>query len=40
MDYKAKGSKIELVGKDDMEGTEVYKLKLTTKDGKEKTMFF
>ena len=40
VDYKAKGSKIELVGKDDMEGTEVYKLKLTTKDGKEKTMFF
>lgn len=32
-DYKAKGNQIELVGTDDMEGTEVYKLKVTKKDG-------
>ena len=31
--YKAKGSTIELVGKEDMEGSEVYNLKLTDKDG-------
>lgn len=31
--YKEKGSQIELVGTDDMEGTEVYKLKVTKKDG-------
>jgi len=40
VDYKAKGSKIEFLGKDDMEGTEVLKLKLTDKGGKEKTLFF
>ena len=33
MDYKAKGTKIELVGKEDVEGAPAYKLKLTTKDG-------
>jgi photosystem II stability/assembly factor-like uncharacterized protein len=27
--YKAKGNKVELIGKDDIEGTEVYKLKAT-----------
>lgn len=40
VDYKAKGNKIEFLGKDDMEGTEVLKMKLTDKDGKEKTLFF
>jgi outer membrane lipoprotein-sorting protein len=35
IDYKKKGHKIELVGKEDMEGTEVFKLKLTRKDGQE-----
>lgn len=40
VDYKTKGSKIEFIGKDDMEGTEVLKLKLTDKEGKEKTLFF
>jgi outer membrane lipoprotein-sorting protein len=35
IDYKKKGHKIELIGKEDMEGTEVYKLKLTRKDGQE-----
>jgi len=40
VDYKAKGSKIEFLGKDDMEGTEVFKVKLTNKQGKIKTLFF
>lgn len=40
VDYKAKGKKIEFIGKDDMEGTEVLKVKLTDKNGKEKTVFF
>ncbi|HTM65979.1 MAG TPA: hypothetical protein VL093_06655 [Flavipsychrobacter sp.] len=40
LNYKKDGSKIEFLGKDDMEGTEVLKLKLTDKDGKEKTFFF
>jgi outer membrane lipoprotein-sorting protein len=35
IDYKKKGHKIELIGKEDMEGTEVFKLKLTRKDGQE-----
>ena len=33
MDYKAKGSTIELVGKDDVEGSPAYKLKITKKSG-------
>lgn len=32
-DYKNKGSQVEFVGADDMEGTDVYKLKVTKKDG-------
>jgi outer membrane lipoprotein-sorting protein len=40
IDYTAKGTKIAFVGKDDMEGTEVFKLRLTDKEGKEKTLFF
>jgi hypothetical protein len=31
-DYKAKGNKIELIGKEDMEGTDTYKLKVTKKN--------
>ncbi len=34
LDYKKKGNKIEFIGKDDLEGTEVFKLKLTKKDGR------
>ncbi len=34
VDYKEKGIKIELIGKDDFEGTPVYKLKLTYRSGK------
>lgn len=32
-DYKAKGNKVEYVGKEDVEGSPAYKLKVTTKDG-------
>jgi outer membrane lipoprotein-sorting protein len=39
MDYKEKGSKIELVGKDDVDGTETFKLKLTTSKGIEKMIY-
>jgi hypothetical protein len=38
-DYKAKGNQVAFLGKDDMEGTECYKLKLTHKNGKEETVF-
>jgi len=34
-DYKAKGNKVEYVGKEDVEGTPTFKLHVTTKDGKE-----
>jgi hypothetical protein len=33
VDYKAKGNTVELVGKEDMEATPVFKLKVTLKDG-------
>lgn len=33
VNYKDKGYKAELMGKEDMEGSEVYKVKLTDKDG-------
>lgn len=33
VDYKAKGHTVELIGKEDLEGTPVYKLKLTLKKG-------
>lgn len=33
MDYQAKGSTVELLGKEQVEGTEAYKLKATKKDG-------
>lgn len=33
VDYKDKGHTVELIGKEDMEGTEVYKLKVTLKNG-------
>ncbi|MEO6694164.1 MAG: outer membrane lipoprotein-sorting protein [Ignavibacteria bacterium] len=37
--YKEKGYKVEYLGKDDFEGSEVFKLKLTDKDG-DKTYYF
>jgi hypothetical protein len=33
VDYKAKGHKVELVGKDSVQGTDAYKLKVTLKNG-------
>ncbi len=39
VNYKEKGTKIELLGKEEFEGTPVYKLKVTTKDGKEKIYY-
>jgi outer membrane lipoprotein-sorting protein len=33
VDYKAKGHSVELVGKESLEGSEVYKLKITLKGG-------
>jgi len=33
IDYAAKGHKVELVGKETVEGTEAYKLKVTLKNG-------
>ncbi len=38
-DYKAKGHKVELVGKADIEGTSAYKLKLTSKEGDETLIY-
>ena len=33
-DYKEKGHQVEYLGMDDVEGTECYKLKVTSKNGK------
>jgi hypothetical protein len=35
LDYASKGHKIELLGKEDVDGTEAFKLKLTRKSGSE-----
>jgi hypothetical protein len=39
VDYKAKGHTVELLGKEDVEGTECYKLKLTYKSGRFTTFY-
>jgi hypothetical protein len=39
IDYKAKDNKIVSLGKDDVEGTECYKLKVTFPWGKEETVY-
>jgi len=39
IDYKAKGNKVVALGKDDVEGTDCFKLKVTDKSGKETTVF-
>ena len=39
LDYKTKGCKVAYLGKDDVEGTECHKLKVTYASGKEQTMF-
>jgi hypothetical protein len=33
VDYKEKGHQVELIGKEDVEGTPAYKLKVTKKNG-------
>lgn len=37
LDYKAKGHSVELLGKEDVDGTECHKLKLTRKSGRAMT---
>ncbi len=37
--YKELGKKMELIGKDDIDGTECFKIKMTDKDGQETTYF-
>ena len=39
VDYKAKGNKVELAGKEQVEGADAYKLKLTLKDGQERVIY-
>lgn len=39
VDYKAKGNQVELVGKENLEGTPAYKLKVTLKNGNVKYMY-
>lgn len=39
MDYQAKGSTVEFLGKDKAEGTDCYKLKLTLKNGDVRTFY-
>jgi hypothetical protein len=39
VDYKAKGHTIESLGKEDVDGTECFKIKLTQKSGKVETFF-
>lgn len=39
VDYAAKGHKVELLGKEDVEGTECYKIKVVLAAGKEVTFF-
>jgi len=39
VDYKDKGSKLELLGKEDLEGSPAYKMRLTKKNGDVLTLF-
>lgn len=39
VDYKAKGNQVELVGKEKVEGTDAYKIKVTLKDGDTKYIY-
>jgi len=39
VDFKAKGSTVELLGKEDIDGTECFKIKLTKKNGNVETYF-
>jgi hypothetical protein len=39
VDYKTKGNKVEYLGKADVQGTPTYKMKVTLKNGNEKTVY-
>jgi outer membrane lipoprotein-sorting protein len=39
VDYKSKGHRVELLGKEKIEGTDAYKLKLTLKNGDVQTIY-
>lgn len=39
IDYKAKGNKVELLGKEKVEGADAFKLRLTLKNGTVRTLF-
>lgn len=39
IDYKNKGNKVELLGKEDVQGTPAYKLHVTTKEGVESNVY-
>jgi outer membrane lipoprotein-sorting protein len=39
VDYKSKGNTVELLGKDKLEGTDAYKVKVTLKNGDIKTIY-
>jgi len=39
IDYKAKGNTVELLGKEQIEGTDAYKMKLTLKSGTVRTVY-
>lgn len=40
VDYAAKGHKVELIGKEDVEGVSCYKIKITYKNGNDASYFF
>lgn len=39
VDYKEKGNKVELVGKEQVEGADAYKLKVTLKSGQQRVIY-
>ncbi len=39
LNYKEKGHTVELVGKDDVDGTECFKIKVVTKSGLQQTLY-
>jgi hypothetical protein len=40
MDYKNRGHKVELLGQEDVEGVQTFKIKLTNKDDNKATFYF
>ena len=39
INYEEKGHTVELIGKDDVDGTECFKIRMVTKSGLEETLF-